>query len=93
VKYINVPFFEGLSIEEMLDFAKGHDNGKALLALPLTEKETLKLPREYIGNIIYTINGAPFQNWVNSKIVARNQKITTDRDLSINMDPEIAKLF
>ena len=60
VKYINIPYFEGLSIEEILKWAKDHNNGEALKALPLTEKETIKLPREYIGNVIYTIIGDPF---------------------------------
>ena len=93
VKYINVPYFDGLAIEDMLEWARGHNNGEALEALPVTEKETLKLPREYLANVIYTICGNPFQTWVNQRITARNAKVTTDRDLAIHMDPEIARLF
>ncbi len=93
VKYINIPYFEGLSIEEILDWAKQYDNGSALRALPLTERETLKLPREYIGNVVYTLAGDPFQQWVSARINKRNNKVTSDRDLAISMDPEIAKLF
>ena len=33
-------------------------------ALPSIEIEILKLPKEYIGNIIYTIIGDPFYDWV-----------------------------
>jgi len=51
------------------------------------------LPREYIGNVIYTLAGDNFQQWVTARINARNNKVTSDRDLAISMDPEIAKLF
>ena len=72
VKYIAMPYFEGLSVEEILEWARNHDNGASLVALPITEKEILKLPREYIGNVIYTISGDPFQSWVDLQVVNRN---------------------
>ena len=77
----------------MLDWAKDYDNGSAMVALPITEKETLKLPREYIGNVLYTLIGDNFQDFVNSKIEERNLKVTEDRDLTIEMDPAIARAF
>ena len=52
-------------------------------ALPITEKERLKLPREYVGNVVFTIVGAPFQKWVDDRVVARNKKVAQDKDLSI----------
>ena len=93
VKYINIPYFKGLAIEDMLEWAKAYDNGSAMQALPITEKETLKLPREYIGNILYTQIGDDFQDWVNARIEERNAKVTEDRDLTIEMDPAIARAF
>ena len=93
VNQINIPFYEGLNMEEILGFAAGFSNGVSMKALPLTEKERLKLPREYVGNVVFTIVGAPFQKWVDDRVVARNKKVTEDKDLSIHMDPEIAKLF
>ena len=30
VKHINVPYYDGLSILEMLNFGKDHNNGEAL---------------------------------------------------------------
>ena len=63
------------------------------MALPEPQKEIEKLPREYIGNVVFTIIGQPFQNWVNQRIERRNAKISSDQNLSIQMDPEIAELF
>ena len=60
VKYINIPYFDGLAIEHMLEWAKDYNNGAALKYLPITMKETLKLPREYLGNVIYTVAGDDF---------------------------------
>jgi len=68
VKYINIPYYEGLSIDDILEYADQRDNGKALKALPEPRKEIEKLPREYISNVVYTICGDHFQGWVNTKI-------------------------
>ena len=34
-------------------------------ALPAVQKEILKLPRAYLGNVIMTVCGQPFQDWIN----------------------------
>ena len=52
-------------------------------------REVLKLPRAYIANVIYTLVGQPFADWVNSGIESRNQK----NDMLVQMDPEIARIF
>jgi len=82
-----------LSIEDLLEWAQGHRNGIALNALPLTRNEIVKLPREYIGNVIYTVTGQPFQDWVDAKVKERNARVMNDRDLSILMDPDIAAIY
>ena len=40
--------------------------------LPMDEKEIRKLPREYIGNVIYTCLGQKFKDWVDDKVKERN---------------------
>ena len=87
VKFINVPYFEGLAIEDVLGFASVTQNGTALRALPEPQKEIEKLPREYLSNVVYTILGDPFQNLVNNRIKDRNDKVTKVQNLSIQMDP------
>ena len=52
VKTINVPFFEKLAIKDLLEFAAKYEG--VMRCFPEVEKETLKMPREYIGNVIYT---------------------------------------
>ena len=49
VKYINAPQYEGLAIRDMLEFAAEHQG--VMECFPIIEKETLKLPREYIANV------------------------------------------
>ena len=57
VKYINIPYFFGLSIDDILEYAGENNDSEALKALPGPRKEVEKLPREYIGNVVYTVCG------------------------------------
>ena len=61
VKVIDVPQFEGLSIREIFEFAT--NSVLVQNALP-PSKEISKLSRGYLSNVIYTIMGEPFQQWV-----------------------------
>ena len=44
-------------------------------ALPAEPREIDKLPRSYIANLIYTIVGEPFYDWVQKVISERNNRI------------------
>ena len=57
------------------------------------EKEIHKISRAYLGNVIYTVVGEPFYNWVQIKINERHEKIKEKKDLMIDLDPAIAKIF
>ena len=48
-------------MEDILAFGAEYNNGAALKALPMIEKEVHKMPKSYIANVIYTIAGDPFQ--------------------------------
>ena len=61
-------------------------------ALPLLERERLALPRAYIANLIYTIVGQPFKEWVD-RIVTRRHEDRRLEQSTIKMDPEIAAIF
>ena len=63
VQMINVPFFEGLSIESMLEWAASRPE-PVMDALPIVKRELDKLPRAYIANVIHTLTGATFVKWV-----------------------------
>ena len=62
-------------------------------ALPETDKERKKLPRAYICNVIYTQVGKPFYDWVQKQVDARHKKVTDERNMNIELDPEIAAIF
>ena len=66
---------------------------EVMRALPVIDKEIRKLPRSYIANVIYTIVGDKFNDWVQEKVRARNEKVADDHDMNIDLDPEIAEIF
>ena len=66
VKYINIPFYEGLAIDDIKEWAKAYRGVDALRSLPLLEREFNNIPKEYIGNCVYTTVGDDFQDWVTS---------------------------
>ena len=55
--------------------------------------EVPRLPKEFLGNLAYTCVGKPFSDWIKSQIEERNQKITTEKLLNIDIDPELAAAF
>lgn len=91
VKVHAIPQFEGLTLFDLLSFAQNYP--VVMTALPIEEKEVLKLPRSYIGNVIYTLVGQPFTDWVDGRVTARNEKLADERDMMIEMDPAIAEIF
>ena len=93
VKLINVPQFEGLSKEKVLAWVEKRPNKKEILrALPAEEREIKKLPRAWIFSIINTLDGE-FGKWIEIKKKERVALLVKERELGINMDPEIARIF
>ena len=50
------------------------------------------LPRAYLANIIYTLVGEPFKQWVEQRVNNRHDQRRQDQSL-IEMDSEIAAIF
>jgi len=63
VKVITVPYFKGLKLEAMFDFSRLF--AVLVNTFPQEERERDRLPRDYVANVIYTVVGQPFQQWVN----------------------------
>ena len=42
-------------------------------ALSVILREIMKLPRAYIGNVIYTLVGDPFREWVDARVNERHE--------------------
>jgi hypothetical protein len=89
-KVITVPHFEGLTSEKMLEFAAQYAN--VMEALPIVERERLKLPRDYLANVIYTLVGKLFADWVDKRVEDRHAKVLKEEE-AIHLDPEIARIF
>ena len=90
VKVITIPHFEGLNIERMLEYAQGRPD--VMKCLPKVQREREKLPRPYLGNVIYTIVGEPFKQWVERKVNERHE-LRRQHDSQIHMDKEVAIAF
>ena len=75
----------------MLEWAKRHK--EVFAALPVEQAEIENLHRSYVANVIYTIVGDDFTDWVDRKLKQRTKKITEEREMNIKMDPEIYKIF
>jgi hypothetical protein len=73
VKHISIPQYEGLSIADLLEYAKSYP--AVMQALPV-EREIKKLSKQYIANVIYTIVGAGFIEWVEDRVRSRNERVT-----------------
>ena len=91
VKTIHVPHFEGLTLDTMLYHAR--KSNQVMKALPIEPREIEKLPRSYVANVIYTIIGDRFKQWVETQIQQRTQKNIEEQDMAIEMDQEIFDAF
>ena len=82
--------YENLSIERILETAR--KNPQVPYYLP-DDRDMHKVPRQWLINVVYTIIGKPFSDWVQEEIALRNEEIAKKQKLLIEMDPEIAKAF
>ena len=44
-------------------------------------------------NVIYTLVGQPFRTWVDNLVDKRHEEVAVDKELYIEMDPEIANVY
>ena len=75
----------------MLEWAKAYPEVYDILPRERSERDVLH--RQYVANVIYTIAGSAFSEWIDAKVKQRNLKLAEERNLNIKMDPEIYKIF
>ncbi len=56
-------------------------------------KELPKVPRQWLANVIFSVVGQPFADWVDSVIQQRNSKIVANDNRFVAMDPEVYAAF
>ena len=57
--------------------------------LPEEESELKKLPREFLGNVLYSVIGDRFYQWVKVQIEKRNEIRKEKQAMQIELDPQI----
>ena len=90
VAYLFCPQYESLSLQKILHQASANEDVWPYFP---DQKDIHKLPRQWVVNILYTIVGRPFADWVQEQINGRNEKLANDHNLMIELDPEIAAAF
>ena len=60
---------------------------------PALDTETMKFPRSYIANMIFTLADQDFKAWVNERVAARNQKVAENNNAQVGMDPEFYDVY
>ena len=87
---LQVPQYEVLALDDVMAFADQHQEVYRYLPDKI---EVRKCPKQWIVNVIYTIVKDDFGQWVKEQIEERNIKVAIEKDLMIDMDPEIAEAF
>ena len=77
-------------MDTILDYGLGYQ--VVVNALPII-RETRKMPRSYVCNVIYTLVGAPFKDWVFKSCKDRNDRLEKNHDTSIVLDSRIAAAY
>ena len=77
-------------MEDFLEFIK--NSNEVLQYLP-DWKDLINLPRAYLVNVIHSIVGGPFREWVDFRVNHRNESIKSKNNEYIQIDPKIAQIF
>ena len=90
VKWISVPYYENLTVDEIT---------KEAIKFPELEiywpheRDLDRVSRTWLCNMIHSVVGPRFKFWVQECVKDRNQKMTTDRSLNLELDPTVASWF
>ena len=86
-----MPQYENLSIEKIKEFTKTQ-HFDIDIHLP-EERDMHKVSREWICNVIATVMGDVFTNWVEEKIEERNETVKEKGEMNIELDEDVAAAF
>ena len=90
VEVINVPQYEHLTIADLWEW--GAENMDLDDYFPI-EQERRKLPKWWIANMLRSIHGEDFEQWVDNRVDKRNDKLKKEGNREIKMDPAIHKAY
>jgi len=84
--------YEGLGVKEIKAFLD-ENHPEVYQWLPEPELELPKTPKAYIANVCATVLEDKFSKWVKAQTDLRHQKVAVQKDVMIELDPEMAKIF
>ena len=90
IVHVRVPAYENLTLEQI--FSRFDQNAEVFMYLP-DGKELRKTPKQWIVNVLATVAGKPFVDWIRSRINERNAQVVQEKQLSIPMSEDIAACF
>ena len=85
-----VPQYEDLTIELILQEARKDPRMGQYLP---DDRDHHMLPRAYLCNLAYSVVGRPFLDWVEKQVENRHEVMRAERNLVVDVDPEIAAIF
>ena len=72
VKVSALPHIEGLTVQDLMDFARTKDNVKAYLP---DEKDWIHLDRQWLGDVLYTVDAKAITDMTQDAKMKRKDKI------------------
>ena len=90
IRHLYVPQYETLKLEEIYKFMDTKPSCKHYFPI---EKEMRKLPKQWIVNVLFSVQNQAFGDWVKERIESRNEKVVKEKNLLIDMDPAVAAAF
>jgi len=84
--------YEGLGVKEIRDFLD-NNHPHVYAYLPEPSLELPKIPKQWIANVCATVLEDQFTDWVKHQINTRHNKVADKKDIMIQMDPQMAKIF
>ena len=85
VKVAAVPQIEGLTVEDIIDFAKKKNIGMKFLP---DEKDWNHIDRKWLCDVIYTCDDVLFQVYIDKQQYARKERLEKHQNLLVEMRPE-----
>lgn len=87
VRHIYVPHYEGLALKDIFET---YGNLEVVCDhFPDDPKEIRRLPKQFIVNVLATIIGTDFDQWIKENVIDRNRKRTIKANKLIEVDPDI----
>ena len=78
VKVASVPHIEGLTIKDFMEYAK---NKPTMLKHLPDERDWVHMDRQWICDVLYTLDTDGIQSLINRQMKARKDKLEHNRDL------------